>query len=293
MILPLLLSALTAAPPIALSTRGGIDPMLPDSLRPAVQAAAEAEADPKRGPGNAKRSLEEALKALPEGSPEHMSLRLRVAATYLRQNFLRRTNEREEKRYADALSTFTRLDLTEPGLARWVKLAAAHTEGAPALIETGRQIPISCLVRGSGLTREAVQAAFDDAFKDTGFSLNWVPLRQAHFVLKLAATPVHGRRAIRVSLNTEGVHSGRVAWRDGLFRETQAAQPKEAVASSLRWLSRIGGRNIFFRWVGEHGLPKLLKNPHKHQHAHNHGAARSLKRPPKKKLPKTRPLPIQ
>lgn len=272
----LLLGAALHGQPLALSTRGGLDPSLPEALRPVVQAAAEAEVDPKRGPGNAQATLQSALQSYTTSQPEHLALRLRIAATYLRNSFLTTSKKAAPERYVEALSTFGRLDLTEPGLQHWIEQCLAHKPDARAAFKTARKIPVSVLIRGAGLRREAVRQAFEAAFKPTGFSIDWVPAREAHFVLKLAARMNSADRTVRVELETEGVHSGEVAWRDGAFRVSRAADLKAAVQDSLQWLARVSGRNLLFRWMGEHGLPGLLSNRgahHDHHHHHGHPGA--------------------
>ena len=255
-----------------------VDPILPDSVRPVVKAAIEAELDAKRGPGNALRIIEKAQTRHEEGTPEAVALRLRRAAIGLRRIFLTRPEFPETKRYEQALSTFAQLELTEPGLREWLERTLRNHPEAKATIGPAgqRQIHAALLVRGDALPRKKVKAAFKNAFAHAGFSLRFVPAKKAPYVLKVGTagtkSPYPDQRAVRVMLGIEHVDDGEIEWQSSVYRTMTAPQAELAVAAGVDWVARVGGRDVLIHWLGTHGLPTLVgEGPlglrtHEHEH---------------------------
>lgn len=249
----------------------GLDPFLPVSLEGAVRSASDAELDPKRGPGNALEILK-AEKEKRKTSPEEaLSLDLRIAATTLRSRFLSSGEFGEPERHIQALSTFSRLDLEEPGLSRW--LEKALDKNPEARRKLGKKstwtLRVAFLTRSSAIDKGAAAQTFAAAFQRAGVRLVVVPAREAPVVLTLSADEMpreaEGDRAVKVSLGIESIRDGKVTWRHSLFRTEAADSPEVALRSGLAWLARVGGRDLFFRWLGESAFPALLDpTPHAH-----------------------------
>lgn len=255
-----------------------VDPTLPASVRPVVEAAVAAELDPKRGAANAAKVIERAQAEHAPDGREGVALRLRRAAVLLRNIFLTRPDFAESLRYEQALSTFSRLDLTEPGLEAWIDRTVAHHALAKERFgrKKDRVIAAALLLRGSELERDRVEALFEASFAKAGFTVRFVPVKGAAYVIKLATagakSPRPDQRAVRVVLGIEHVVKGEVAWRTNLFRTTTAPTPEAALSASLEWLVRVGGRDLLFRWLGVQGLPTLIGDgplslqSHEHEH---------------------------
>jgi hypothetical protein len=259
-----------------------LDPFLPELLRPVIEAASAAELDPRRGPGNAIAALKSEREKHTRSPALTLALDFRIAATGLRQRFLAQKSTPEPVRWEQALSTFGKLDLTEPGLAAWLERALEHHPAASkAMSGKGtRTLKVTLLVRGSALDKAAVEEAFAAPLRALGFTLRFVPAKEAELVLKLSAasdkTPVPGNTAVRLGLGLESVREGKTVWQSELYRVESDKTAQGAVANALTWVSRIGGRDLFFRWLGEHGMPGLLGNGplagDPHGHGHGHGA---------------------
>ena len=243
---------------------GRVDPFLTETFRPVIEKAVEAELDPKRGANNAMAIIESAQQKYPDTSAEFLTLNMRRAAIGLRRIFLTRNDFAVPLRYEQALSTFARLDLTDPGLKTWILKTIAHHEVAKAQFgkPAQRKIRAALLLRGAELDRKDVIRRFEQAFAASGFSIEFGPAKEAAFVIKLASegakSPRPDQRAVRVVLGVEHIVKGEVAWRTRLFRTTTAPKPQQALAASVDWLARIGGRDLLFRWLGTRGLPTLI-----------------------------------
>ena len=252
------------------------DPSLPDKVRPAVAQAVAAELDPKRGPANAMRIIERAQAKYAEGSPAFKALALRRAAIGLRRIFLTEEDFEEPERYEQALSTFSRLELSDPGFKEWIQRTLDHHPEARKTLgqSKARRINVALLLRGADLVRADVEAAFRTGLDRVGLQVRFVPAKKAAFIVKLAAegtkSPRPDQRAVRVILGIEHVMDNKVAWRTSLFRTTTAADPAVAFAASLDWLVRVGGRDLVFRWLGTQGLPVLVGNGPLGLRSHDH-----------------------
>ena len=251
-----------------------IDPALPVEIRRDIEEVAAAELDPKRGPDTALARLGE-LQAIHRADERlYAALRLRGAGVFLRKRFLGATQFPVSVRHQQALSTFSRLDLTEPGLAQWVERALAanqDTDPAPKEPTLERRIPVAMLIRGSVLKRPMAETVLNTPFTAVGFPLDFVSTRDAAFVLKLAVVnapaPSPALRAVRVSLDIEGrAGSRRLTWERSFFRTEAAAELEPAIEAALEWLARIGGRDLFFHWLSTTALPFLAKNPFARSH---------------------------
>lgn len=274
-----LVLAVAAQTPPRPYQRAAIDPMLPEALRPAVELAAAAELDPKRGPGNAVEVLRKAQAEFGADERLVLALRLREAGVVLRQRYLGEARFELPLRYEQVISTFSRLDLMEPGFRAWFDRSLEnHPEARAAIAATRRTIPVAFLVRGAGLDRKKAAEAFRRAFAAVGVDLKVVPAKKARFVLKLATEnpkrPVPGQRAVRVRLGIEGIEDGKIAWEHALFRTEAAAETETAIGAGLNWLSRIGGRDMFVHWLADVAFPTLRPREgdgHGHGHAgHGH-----------------------
>ncbi len=281
--LSILLLGFTAAQP---GQRPPADPVLPESIRPIIERAVAAELDPTLGTANALRVIEKAQPRYARSSPEATALRLRRAAVALRGIFLTRPDFPEPSRYYQALSTFSRLDLTDPGFEPWMERTIAvhrEAEGHHDALRVhehdgldARRIEAALLLRGSELDREHVQGIFKRTFNAAGLSLRFVPAAKAPFVLKLssegAASPRPDQPAVRVDLGIEHIEGSEVVWRTDLFRITTAPTPRRALAASIEWLARIGGRDLVFRWLVDGGLKipggGSLLGLRNHEHGH-------------------------
>lgn len=264
--LSFLLPALVLAQAPAPFERSDVDPFLPDTLRPVVELAIQAELDPKRGPGNAMAVLSEAMREHGDDDGALLTLRLRQAGVVLRKRFMEDRNFPEALRYEQAISTFTRLDLREPGLEQWLKAALQHhPEGNKRVEAVKRTIPISVLARGQGVDRKQIAQQLVAAIAELGFKAKVVPPKNARFVLKVATenpkTPVPGRHAVRVILGIEEIINGKVGWTHTIFRTEAAAEAQTAIDAGVQWLLRVGGRDMFFYWLGKTAFPSLVARP--------------------------------
>lgn len=245
-----------------------IDPALPVEIRRDIEEVSAAELDPKRGPDTALARLAE-LQRIHQGDARlHAALQLRGAGVFLRKRFLAANQFPVAVRHQQALSTFTRLDLSEPGLGAWVErtLKVHDARGPSSNKPLDRHIPVAVLIRGSTLKRTVAKAAFSTPFSALGYPLKFVSPSKAQFVLKLAVSdapaPSPALRAVKVSLDIEGRAEGQgVTWERNFFRTEAAAELEPAIDAALEWLARIGGRDLFFQWLSTTSLPFLAKNP--------------------------------
>lgn len=243
-------------------TRQTIDPYLADNLRAVVQQAAEAERDPRRGPGNAMTILKGAREKLVDPS-QQLALDLRLAGVALRNRFLQDKKFPEPVRWEQVLSTFARLDLSEPLLKPWLDDAIAHHPLAQQNLKKkgARTLKLGLLLRGDSLNKLTAQKALAAPIEALGFDVEWVPLKDARWIVKLAAEDARADkpdlRAARVLIGLEHLEDGKLAWSHSLFRTEQAKDPGVALEAALQWIARIGGRDLFFHWLAEHGLGGL------------------------------------
>lgn len=256
----LLCSALLLAQPKP--TRQTLDPFLPEPLRATVTEAAEAERDPRRGPGNAMTILKQAKERLSDPN-QRLALDLRLAGVALRNRFLRDPKFPEPVRWEQVLSTFARLDLTEPLLKAWLDDAVAHHPTAQQNLKKkgARTLQAGLLLRGDTLDKTTAQKALSEPIERLGFKLEWVPVKEAAWVVTLGAEDAKADdpnlRAVRVLMGIEAQHQGKLAWSHSLFRTEQAKDPNVARDSALNWIARVGGRDLFFHWLSERGFGLL------------------------------------
>lgn len=240
--------------------RRGFDPVLPPSIAAAVARAVEAELDPKRGTQNAVEILKAEQRRVSGDRDLEMPINVRLAATVLRARFA--SNDKVEKNVGlqQALSTYAKLDITDPGLSAWIEKAVEATPAAQAAFKkTGRKIELAVLARGEGLDAAAFSARMSALVRDAGFTVVKKPPKQATYLMKLAAEQIRSADAapmIRVTL--ELLKDGPAPLKKTLFRTVEAAKPEIAVAAALEWLARVGGRDLVFHWMAENGLPDAL-----------------------------------
>ncbi|MEQ8278698.1 MAG: hypothetical protein RMA76_29370 [Deltaproteobacteria bacterium] len=255
--------ALTLAAQAGMTER--LDPALPEVLRATVAQAAEAELDDNRGPSNAQAVLDAAQDKHRSDPNLVISLKLRDAAIELRKKL--RGNERlpEAIRWEKAFTTFARLDLTEPGLKAWFDRTLANHAYAKKKLGTKKQrtLKAALLVRGADLDKKTIQAAFEKGLKTAGFSIDFVPAKQAEVILKVGVEsmkqPNPRQRAARVTLGLESWRDGKLIWRHSMFRAEAANEMSVAANAALDWLVRIGGRDLLFRWLGERAFHTILE----------------------------------
>ncbi len=280
MSVPLVLAVLTtlsgAAPPR--------DPYLPESLREVVEKAHQAEIDPKRGMANAIDQLKAERAKRPNSPRDLEAIDLRVAGTILRGKFVTSAEFPAPLRSVQAFSTYSRLDLWEPGLKYWLDRSLDENPEAKAKVraKNALKMKIGILIRGSGIDREEIARTFKHALERVGASIELVPLKEAEMVLTFAAEDAprerEGDTAVKLAFGAERIQDGKVVWRTTFFRVEAAKDPKVALKSALEWTARVGGRDIFFRRLGELAFPILAGPPtlekgiapageHQHDHA--------------------------
>jgi hypothetical protein len=240
---------------------GGYDPALPEALRATVTQASEAELDPKRGPGNAMEILSAERAKHPGEQAIEQAIDLRKAATMLRSRFIHNPKVDEATRWEQALSTFSKLDVTEPGLSYWIQQTLEHKPEAQKQLGKKLGIPVALMIRGGGLSKQAAFESIKKAMAMAGAHLEQVPLEKAAFVLKLGADEARdqeGAVAVRVTLDVERTEHGKPIWQNSTYRSTLAKNADLAILGSVEWLARIGGRDLLFRWLSESALPNAI-----------------------------------
>lgn len=262
------MSSAAAILALALSAQPGGMPQIDHALHPNVRAivekAIEAELDPKRGGSTAAQMLQSEIDKRKSKMDEQLSLRLRFAGVELRRRFLMGKDFPEPVRYEQCLSTFARLDLTDPGLKEWLERSLKHHPYAKQRLGKKKQrtIKAALLVRGADLDPKDIKKRFQKALRDVGFDIAFVPAKKATMILKMGAesakSPDGSQRAVRVVLGLESVKDGRAVWQHELFRTVAAKDLKVAIDDALSWLVKIGGRDMFFRWLGERAFKLFL-----------------------------------
>jgi hypothetical protein len=239
------------------------DTYLPENVRDVVQRAHEAEVDPKRGPRNAIELLKSERAKYANDERATSALDLRVAGTILREKFISSDEFPEPERYVQALSTYARLDLWEPGLKTWLdKTIAKNPESKKKLGKKSDQnLKVAILTRGSGLDKNEITRAFKKALEKVGMGFEVVAMADAQYALVLGAedAPMENKTdtAVKISFGAERIENKKVVWKTTFFRVEAAKDPKVALASALEWTARIGGRDLYFRWLGERAFPML------------------------------------
>ena len=249
-----------------------IDPTLPEDLRPMAKQVIEAEMDPKRGTGNAVEILK-AERAKYQDQRHQLAIDLRMAAVVLRRRFISVDQFPVPIRWEQALSTFARLELSEPGVKEWINEALKHHDYAKKRIGTKKQRRIKAAVlTRAGLDKQRVVKPIAELIKQAGFELALVPAKEATMVITASAEdapPEKNLRMVRVQLGMESIRDGKVIWRHALYRTEGGVDADEAIGRALTWLAKVGGRDLFFRWLGEEafhsfldGGPTSRKDPH-------------------------------
>jgi hypothetical protein len=251
-----------------------LDPFLWASIAPAVKAAHEAEIDPKRGPENARQILKRE-KTRHDAARVRTALDLRIAATSLRERFLRAEGFPERMRKAQALSTYSRLDLAEPGLARALRAVLEARREAGEEVPASLSVKVAVLARTRSFDPGAFEARLAEAFENAGVELERAAPKEADFVLKVGTRDLSAkstRRTVTVSLDLEQREGGEVVWRSSSFRTSAADSIDAALDAGLAWLARIGGRDLLFRFLADGPVPELSAlAPRKRGPPHRHG----------------------
>jgi len=236
-----------------------IDPTLPERLRPVVERAIEAELDPKRGPNNASAILNAAME---EASPsDRLSLRLRLAGVELRRLFLAKEGVPKALRHQQALTTFTRLDLTEPGLKAWRGKVLEASPDAKAAWEAAQPLKLAVLSGGLAGRREAIAARLLSALESTGASVAFVEPEAADYRLSFSAKNALRDDVAGVTGRLEIVGRGEDPWRRTISQTSIGGTPEIARDGAIEWLTRVGGRDMFFHWMASMNMPVLTEGP--------------------------------
>jgi hypothetical protein len=249
---------------VAQPTPAPIDPVLPKELTEIVKRATDAELDEKRGTNNAIEILN-AERAKRSDPRQQLALDLRAAAIGLRERFLISQEFPIEMRYQQAVSTFARLDLADPGLLEWQeRMFSRLPEVKKKLGKRGTwKLRAAILSRSSAIDRDAVARAFNDALTQVGAKLELVPAKEAPLVIVVGAQDAPDRNrekpAVKVTCELQSIKDGKVAWKNGFFRVDEAPDANVALKSALAWIGRVGARDLYFRWLGEQGIPVLLQ----------------------------------
>lgn len=240
--------------------RRGFDPVLPAAIAPAVARAVEAELDTKRGTQNAVEILKAEQRRISGDRDLELSLNVRLAAAVLRARFS--SNDKVDKGVGlqQALSTYAKLDVSDPGLSAWIERAVEATPAAKeAFAKTGRKIEVALFARGEGLDVDAFSKRLSSLVSASGFTLVKNPPKQSVFLLKLSADQVReaGKApAVRITLEMSKEYPAPL--KRSLFRTVEAKDADIAMAAAVEWLARIGGRDLVFHWMAENGLPEAL-----------------------------------
>jgi hypothetical protein len=240
--------------PLVLLLAAQLDPTLPEDVRPVIEQAVKAELDPKRGSGNAVEILKAETPKFADPAKQR-SIELRKAAIELRRTFLSGERFPVPIRWEQALSTFAHLELSDPGLEEWIDETLKHHEYAKKRIGTKKQrvIKVAILTSG-GLDKDRVAKPLIELVKKVGFQLAVVPAKEAGMVITASAKdapPEKNLRMVRVQLGIESIRDGKVIWRKGVYRTEGGIDADEAIGRALTWLAKVGGRDLFFRWIGE------------------------------------------
>gem|GEM_PF-3235666 len=284
-------------PELKRSKRNSIDASLPEVLRPVVEKAAQAELDKKRGTGNALQILRAEREKYQDSPTTLTSLELRIAATVLRARFLQNKKAEASARTQHALSTFARLDLTEPGLPGWLNKTFKQF---PAVRRkaTGRKNPVrvAILGRGTGINKDKIYKQLKSMFRPLGIELQKTSVKKAKYLISLASDEVRSPNTkgtvVRVMLRINAREKTSQPWRQSYYRTSKAKKLEDALTENITWLLKIGGRDLLFDWLRVHGLSdtyfsldregKGKKQEHRHDHSkhrgHNHGHGHSKHR---------------
>ncbi|MFO0726847.1 MAG: hypothetical protein U1E65_23885 [Myxococcota bacterium] len=272
MMLALLLLAQDLPPELKRDPSSGYDPALPGIVRPVIEKAVEAELDKTRGPGNAVEILR-TERGRHQNQQEQLAIDLRLAAIVLRQKFLLEPKLPEPVRYAEALSTYSRLDLSDPGLKAWLDRAIQHgsPEAKAALLDPKkRAFPIAFEGRG-GLDTKDLTARYTALLKGAGLSVATPTEKNPGYLARLAALEVRdeaGTATVRVTME---ITQPKGTYRKTVYRATSAPSAKAALDAASEWLLRIGGRDVLFHWFEEQGLKGAVLTGPESAHAHEDG----------------------
>jgi hypothetical protein len=238
-----------------------IDPGLFEDIRPIVERAVEAELDPKRGHGNAVEILRaERRKGYDEART--MALTLRESAIVLRALFVAKKDVTPAIGHEQALSTFSRLDLSDPGVREWIeKTLAVHDEARARIGAKEQKVILATVLTRGGLDKARIEKAFAERIGSVGFELRFVPAKDATMVIKASAEdapPENNLRMVKVQIGLESIRGGSVVWKHDMFRTEGGTTADESIGKAFDWLARIAGRDLFFRWLGETAFPSYL-----------------------------------
>lgn len=261
-----------------------IDPALHPEIKIAAERASEAELDPKRGPGNAMEILK-AWRAEQPNDDLKLSLDLRVAATVLRSRFYVDKRLPEDERVARALSTYSKLDLIEPGFRVWLDraIAAAKPElKAKLMTKEVRRIKFHLAMQGSGIDPAPLLATLTKQVKELGFELVKSSPTEADIVGKLSTLEVRdegGKALVRTSLDLTRITGPEPRWKKALFRTVEAPDAKVALLSASDWLLRMGGKEMLFGWLESQGMTNVIMSMPGHDHDHEGGTTHPQRAP--------------
>ena len=246
-------------PELKRTKRNSLDSSLPEVLRPVVKKAADAELDKKRGTGNALQILRAARDTYKDTPATLTSLELRIAATVLRARFLQNKKVEASARAQQALSTFSRLDLTEPGLPGWLeKTFEQYPNVRKKAVGRRNPIKVAVLGRGTGIDRNKIFKQLSDMFRPLGIRLKKTSVKQAKYLISLGSDEVRSQDSngtvVRVILKINAKDERAEPWRQTYYRTSKAKKLEDALNENITWLMKIGGRDLLFDWLRTHGL---------------------------------------
>jgi len=242
-----------------------IDVHLPDHLRAPITEAAEAELDPKRGPENARQILERARSEAARRPRDAMTLQLRIAALELRRTFLTESTLDEGQRYEQALATFSRLDLAEPGFAGWLERTLKRRPEVQANLQKGGTLQVAVLSRGA-IDRETLERSLRSAFEQSElpFKLAFTPPKAADYLLKVSTenlTRPGQKPAVGLRVVVESTAEDAVGDKQRSSRALEADRPEAAAEAGARWVGHVVGRDLVARFLADRGLPMMVRGP--------------------------------
>lgn len=257
--------AATAAPTAgAPMVRAPVDAYLPPHLRPPIEKAVEAELDPKRGPENARQILERA-KADAATPADAMTFQLRIAALELRRTFLAESKLEEGQRYEQALSTFSRLDLAEPGFAAWLERTLERRPEAKSTLSESKTLKVAVLTRGP-IERRDLQKQLRSAFEqsDLDFDLEFVAPSEADYAMKVSTenlTRPGKKPAVGIRVVVQSSSADAIGEKNRIARALEADRPEAAAEAGARWVAHVAGRDLVARFLADRGLPMMILGP--------------------------------
>jgi hypothetical protein len=223
--------------------------LLPDALFPAVSAASEAEwSHPKRF-GEARAILLRERSRVASDPELLRVIDLRVAANILRSRSEATSSLASNDRWKDALFTFARLDLKEPGLDRWLQKAR---ENEKPRREKSMLFQLAYFAPSQSFDLSAAHDRLSALFSRLDIPIQRVDEANASFLLRIRALGVQHIGAmsqVRMGVVVQHRDHGRVIWEDSLTHTASGSNSKAAQDACIDALLRLAGRDLLFHWL--------------------------------------------